>query len=81
MCVGEHDVEMRGGPEEEIIEMGWHDDEQGEQEDYEAGRRQVKKLHDPKFPSETQMREHFCKGTRAVQELVSPLLTRTRTGA
>ena len=29
--VGEHDVEMHGGPEEEIIEVGWNDDKQGEQ--------------------------------------------------
>ena len=57
--VGEHDVETHGGPEEEIIEMGFDDDEQGEQEDYEAGRRKVKKLHDPKLPSETEMREHY----------------------
>ena len=60
--VGEHDEETRGGPEEEIIEMDFDDDEQGEQEDYEAGRRKVKKLHDPKLPSETEMREHYCSG-------------------
>ena len=60
--VGEHDEETRGGPEEEIIEMDFDDDEQGEQEDYEEGRRKVKKLHDPKLPSETEMREHYCSG-------------------
>ena len=38
--------------EEEIIEMGRNDDEQDEQEDHEAGRRKVMKLHDPKLPSE-----------------------------
>ena len=52
--VGEHDVEMHGGPEEEMIEIGWDDDKQGEHEDHEAGRRKVKELHDPKLPSETE---------------------------
>ena len=60
--VGEHGVEMHGGPEEEIIEMGRNDDEQDEQEDHEAGRRKVRKLHDPKLPSETEVREHHCSG-------------------
>ena len=60
--VGEHDVEMQGGPEEEIIEMGRNDDEQDEQEDHEVGRRKVTKLHDPKVPSEMEVREHCCSG-------------------
>ena len=38
------------------------DDEHGKQEDYEAGRRKVKKLHDPKLLSETEVREHYCCG-------------------
>ena len=50
---------MYGGLEEEIIEMGWNDDQQGEQVDYEAGLRKVTKLHDPKLPSETEMREPY----------------------
>ena len=60
--VGEHDVEMQGGPEEEIIEMERNDDEQDEQEDHEAGRRKVRKLHDPMFPLEKEVREHYCRG-------------------
>ena len=61
--VGEHDVEMHGGPEKEIVEMGWNDDEQGEQEDYEAGRGKVK-LQDSKLPSETE--RELLQRTRAV---------------
>ena len=60
--VGEHDVEMQGGPDEEIIEMGRNDDEQDEQEDHEAGMRKVRKLHDPMLPSEKGVREHYCSG-------------------
>ena len=60
--VGEHDVEMQGAPEEEIIEMGRIDDEQDEQEDHEVGRRKVTKLHDPKLPSEMEVKEHYCSG-------------------
>ena len=54
--VGEHDVEMQGGPDEEIIEMERNDDEQDELEDHEAGRRMVRKLHDPMLPSEKEVR-------------------------
>ena len=57
--VGEHDVEMQGGPEEEIIEMGRNDDEQ---EDHEMGRCKFTKLHDPKLPSEMGVKEHYCSG-------------------
>ena len=39
--VGEPDVEKHGGPGEEIIETGWNDDEEGAQEDFEAGRCKV----------------------------------------
>ena len=53
---------MQGGPEEEIIEMGRNDDEQEEQEDHEAGRRKVRKVLDPKLPSEMEVREHYCSG-------------------
>ena len=53
--VGEHDVEMQGGPEEEIVEMGRNDDEQDEQDDHEVGRRKVTKLHDPKLPSKMEV--------------------------
>ena len=61
--VGEHDVEMQGGNEEEIIEMVRNDDEQDEQEDHEKGRRKVTKLHDPKLPSEMEVKENYCSGT------------------
>ena len=60
--VGEHDVEMQGGPEEEIIEMGRNDDEQDEQEDHEGSRRKVTKLNGPMLPSEKEVREHYCSG-------------------
>ena len=60
--VGEHDVEMQGGPEEEIVEMVSNDDEQDELEDHEVGRRKVTKLHDPKLPSEMEVNEHCCSG-------------------
>ena len=60
--VGEHDVEMQGGSEEEIIEMGRNKDEQDEQEDHEMGRRKVTKHHDAKFPSEMEVKEHYCSG-------------------
>ena len=36
--VGEHDVEIQGRPEEEVIEMGRNDDEQDEQKDHEMGK-------------------------------------------
>ena len=51
--------EIQGGPEEEIIEMGRNDDEQDE---HEMGRRKVTKLHDPKLPSEMDVKEHYCSG-------------------
>ena len=58
--VGEHDVEMQVGPEKEITEVGRNDDEQ----DHEAGRRKVRKLHDPKLPSVSTVAADRCP-TRA----------------
>ena len=43
---------MRGVDEGDVIEAGLDEDEKSEQEECEAGRREVKKLHDPKLPSE-----------------------------
>ena len=42
--------------------MGRNDDEQDEEEDHEVGRRKVMKLHDPKLPSEMEVKEHYCSG-------------------
>ena len=53
-------MDGNGGPEEEIIE-GKGDEESGGEEG-EAGRRTVKKLYNPKLPSEREVEEHYLSG-------------------
>ena len=52
---GERGAEERGGGEDEVV--GRSDEKDEEQE--EAGKRNVKKIHDPKLPTKEEVKEHF----------------------
>ena len=59
--IGEQGGEEQAGDEGEEIKI---DDEEEEQDDEqaEAGRRRVKKVHDPKLPSKEEVKEHYVSG-------------------
>ena len=52
----------RGGRRREDIELKDSDDDDDEARGLDAGRRKVKKVHDPKSPDEEEVREHFLSG-------------------
>ena len=58
----EQGVGDRDEHEEEVIEAG--EEIEAEQEDgfLEAGQRKVKKVQDPRFPSEEDVKDHYVSG-------------------
>ena len=59
--IGEQGGEEQAGDEGEEIKIDDEDEEQDD-EQAEAGRRRVKKVHDPKLPSKEEVKEHYVSG-------------------
>ena len=59
---GEKGAEERGGGDGEVIERGDDEDEEQCEEQEEAGKRNVKNIHDPKLPSKEEVKEHYESG-------------------
>ena len=55
-------AEEREGGDGEVIERGDDEDEEQCEEQEEAGKRNVKNIHDPKLPSKEEVKEHYASG-------------------